>query len=535
MILTGKTVFTLRAIRILSRFFSRIALAALVLAFSIPFASASGEKDLTISPISPGQSMESTGDLNLARHWNRSNAEANPPHHFPNLLVELTCFGWCAAEKDHQAWLGDHADTSVFGRSRDMEGSTAVNAHMVGYRYALLWYTLDDSHRDPDNIEDKWQRDLAHWAAGRGLDVEEFYLHTAVPTTECVSPARTRACRLNSQWGVWGTQWYGNLGNPHFVEYTRDRAQRMLAGHNGLDESIFWDTMDSGGLRAHACGDKAASLEYGASCELYEKHLVQLVVQVRDALGGRRLQVNTASYTSAVSPFNGWIAIAAGSTHTEGLNTPFHEYSDAWNYVDEMLDAGVKVAFASHSYAREDELLRLGQWAHWKTGYSGGNYGSGLRRYQMTTLAQHYLLTPNHLSGNFYWNPNPDDWTVAFGKQWIPAVEVDLGKPIDARRVLASTGYDGAGQDYDLYRREFSHAFVYARPMKTWKNTAYDDSSAIQIQLPEENLSLLNPDGLSAPIIGKSIWLRNGEGVILLRNGGLASGSRGVVNRPAEP
>lgn len=489
----------------------------LVLCGALLAASAGDETDPA-----PCGSGGCTPELALAQGWNRSAADTDAPHHFPNLLVELTCFGWCAQQKDHQAWLGDHADTSIFGRAHDMDGSTAVNANLVGYRYALLWYTLDDTHRDPDNIEDKWQHDLSRWAAERGIDEEEFYLHTVVPTAECITPSRTRACRLNTRWGVWGTEWYGNLGNPHFIEYTQDRARRILASHQE-HESIFWDTMDSGGVREHACGAQAASLEYGTSCALYEKHLVQLVVMVRGALGGRRLQVNTAGYTSAVGAFNGWIAIAAGSIHTEGLNTPFHEYADAWNYVDEMLDAGVKVAFASHAYAREEELLKLGQWSHWKTAYSGGNYANGLLRYQMTTLAQHYLLTPSRLRGNFYWNPNPDDWTVAFGKQWIPAVEVDLGRPIDSRRVLDGSGADGAGQSYDLFRREFANAYVYARPTKKWSSTAWDDSTAIQVPLPEEHLSLLNPDGLAVPIAGKSIWLRNGEGVILLRQTQMAA------------
>ena len=492
-----------------------------ILASCFPLRSATNESKAAASVIAvanlPCPAVGCIEGLVLAQGWNNSIPAAEPNHHFPNLLVEITCFGWCASEKQNQAWLDNHVDASVFGRVRDMDGSAAANPQMTGYIYALLWYTLDDSTPDAYNLEDKWQHDLASWAAVRGFDEEEFYLHTAIPTAKCAAPARTRDCRLNTRWGGYGTQWYGNLGNPRFVEYTRDRARRMIAGRQS-HESIFWDTMDSGGLHAHACGPKTPSLEYGTSCELYEKHVVQLVVQVRETLGGRPLQVNTASYTSAVSPYNGWVAIAAGSIHTEGLNTPFIEYQDAWKYIDAMLEAGVKVAFTSNWYTREDQLTGLGQWSHWKTSYNGGNYGSGLRRYQMTTLAQHYLLTPSLLSGNFYWNPNPQDWAVAYPKQWLPAVEVDLGTPIDSRRVLSSSGYDGAGQSYDLYRREFSRAYVYARPTKKWSNTAWDDSTAVRVPLPEEHLSLLTPEGIAIPIHGDSILLRNGEGVILLRS-----------------
>jgi len=508
------------SIRIVKRISLRYVLAMLVAMICVPLMGAAGQQESSASVSTVAGSMcQAEGCIegfNLAQQWNVANVKLNRPHHLPNLLVEMTCFGWCASEKENQAWLGDHADVSTFGRAKDMDGSVAANPHLIGYVYALLWYTLDDSHPDPDNIGDKWQRDLAHWAAVRGLDEEEFYLHTAIPTAACATPSRTRACRLNNLWNGWGTHWYGNLRNAHFVEYTRDRSRRIIASH-AAKESIFWDTMDSGGLLSHACGPKAPSLEYGNSCEPYEKDLVQLVIQVRDALGGRPLHVNTASYTSAVSPYNGWVAIAAGSVHTEGLNTPFYEYSNGWKHIDEMLEAGVEVAFTSNWYTREDELTRLGVRAHWKTTYGGGNYRSGLSRYKMTTLAQHYLLAPSHLSGNFYWNPNPQDWSVAYPKQWLHAVEVDLGMPIDPRRVLVNSGFDGVGQSYDLYRREYARAYVFARPTKKWSNTSWDDSTAIPVQLPEKNLSLLTPEGLSTPIHGDSILLRNGEGVILLR------------------
>jgi hypothetical protein len=109
---------------------------------------------------------------------------------------------------------------------------------------------------------------------------------------------------------------------------------------------------------------------------------------------------------------------------------------------------------------------------------------------------------------------------MPYPKQWFPAIEVDLGTPIDSHRILVDSGYDGAGQSYDLYRREFPSAYVYARPQKKWSNSSWDDSTAIEVQLPEKNLRLLAPDGLSSPIRGNTIRLRNGEGVILLRSTG---------------
>ena len=517
MILASKSVFALSANRIFFRCLFQLAVVILVFDSCIALAASSGDKKPdAMADAGPRQPVVYPLDLALAQRWNRSNATANMPHHLPNLLVQMTCWGWCSSQKENEVWLGNHVDASMFGNFRDMDGSAAVNPQLAGYIYTLLWYTLDDSTRDPYNLGDKWQQDLASWAAARGFDEEEFYLHTAVPIANCASPSRTRACRLNTRAGSWGTNWYGNLGNPHFIEYTRDRIRR-LAGADG-HKSIFLDIMGSDGPRSLACSDKLPSIEYGTARDIYEKDLIQLVVQVRDALGGRPIQVNTASYTSAVSPFNGWIAIAAGSVQTEGLNTPFFEYNDAWEHIDQLLEAGVKVAFNFNSYTREDELVALGKWGHWKTRYSEGNYQNGLSRYQMTTLAQHYLLTPSRLSDNFYWNPNPQDWSVPYAKHWIPAVEVDLGAPVDLRRVLLTSGYDGAGQSYDLYRREFSNAYVYARPQKKWSNGAWDDSTAIEVQLLEKNLRRLGPDGLSSPILGNTIRLRNGEGVILLRS-----------------
>jgi len=527
MIAEAKRSFAL-AKRLPSRFSSQCMFAMLVVASCSPLFSATNKADLAAPAIAvantPCPTVGCMESLALAQGWNSSIAVVNPPHHFPNILVDITCFGWCHSPAQNQAWLADHVDSSVFGNVSDMDNTVAMNPQLTGYAYALLWYTLDDSTPDPYNLGDKWQHDLASWAAARGFGQEQFYLHTAVPTAKCASPALTSACRLNTNWGS-QTDWYGNLANPHFIEYTQSRAQRMI-GSRESRESIFWDTMDSGGLHAHSCGANFPSLEYGNSCDLYEQNLIQLVVKVREALGGRLVQVNTAGYTSAVDPYNGSVAIAAGSIQAEGMNSPFGEYSELWSYIDDMLAAGVTVAFTADWYTQESELTGLGKWSQWKTSYTGGNYPSGLSRYEMTTLAQHYMLTPSPLAGNFYWNPNPQDWSVAYPKQWLPAVEVDLGPPVDSSRVLAGSGYDGAGQSYDLYRREFSRAYVYARPMKKYTNTAWDDSTAIPILLPEENLSLLKQNGRSTPVHGNSIWLRNGEGVILLRSTDIAAGVR---------
>lgn len=70
---------------------------------------------------------------------------------------------------------------------------------------------------------------------------------------------------------------------------------------------------------------------------------------------------------------------------------------------------------------------------------------------------------------------------------------------------------------YRIWARNFEKALVLIRPVGTWGYNTYDDSTAVEVTLPQDDsYYLLNDDSTrSGPL--KSIKLRNSEGAILLK------------------
>jgi hypothetical protein len=150
--------------------------------------------------------------------------------------------------------------------------------------------------------------------------------------------------------------------------------------------------------------------------------------------------------------------------------------------------------------------------SHTFPSFLGGMYSSPLERGQLVQLASYYMAVPadpQRLSFDQQnlWNVRPDT-------AWMPAVEVDVGHPREARHLIAS-GTDAAAQKYRIYARDFDHAYVVIRPQIDWRKQTYADSTGIAVPLPAPMRPLHRDGSLGAAV--SSITLRNVEAAILFK------------------
>jgi hypothetical protein len=138
-------------------------------------------------------------------------------------------------------------------------------------------------------------------------------------------------------------------------------------------------------------------------------------------------------------------------------------------------------------------------------------------RTQLATLAEYYLLADaDRTMLMFYGGFSPSSSWV---QHWSQAAAVNVGKPIGAMRVFAS-GSDptNSALTYKVLSRDYEKALVLYKPLSyaTGKGDGtLADATATQQQLGG-NYRRVNSDGSLSGVI-TSIWLRNGEGAVLLK------------------
>lgn len=138
-------------------------------------------------------------------------------------------------------------------------------------------------------------------------------------------------------------------------------------------------------------------------------------------------------------------------------------------------------------------------------------------RTQVATLAYYYLLAdPDRTFLMFFGGDSPaTSWT----QHWSPAVNVDVGAPAGALRMLA-TGADPANSSltYQVLARDYANALVLYKPLsyaqgKGEGTTA--DSTATTHDLTG-SYRTVNANGTLGAVV-TSVTLRNGEGAILVK------------------
>lgn len=139
-------------------------------------------------------------------------------------------------------------------------------------------------------------------------------------------------------------------------------------------------------------------------------------------------------------------------------------------------------------------------------------------RTQLATLAYYYLLAdPERTFLMFYGGDNPaSSWT----EHWSPAVTVDIGQPVGAFTTLA-TGKDptNSALTYKVFGRQYTDGLVVYKPLsynlgKGEGTTA--DSTQTLVPL-NGSYKVVNADGSVSAKPVTSVWLRNGEGVVLVK------------------
>lgn len=146
---------------------------------------------------------------------------------------------------------------------------------------------------------------------------------------------------------------------------------------------------------------------------------------------------------------------------------------------------------------------------------AGGSRTDG--RTQLAALSYYYLLAdPDRTFLMFFGGDSPSSsWT----EHWSPAVNVNVGAPAGAMRVLA-TGSDpaNAALTYQVFARDYANALVLYKPLSYAVGVGTGttaDATATTHQLGG-TYRAVNSNGTLGPAV-TSITLRNGEGAILVK------------------
>ena len=395
-------------------------------------------------------------------------------------------------QRREREWLAAHLDHEIDG---DPAVYKALNPNIHAYNYILHMTMFQKGGQKPEaDIKFAYLRDMERWYKGRPeYQLETAFLHDdkLCPAPQPVTPGCRLAIELRGH-----LRWVQNPADPGRLQYERDRVARLIRG--GWD-GFFYDEHASGDMEDYVCGPGNHTREYHGvpnACDVYFQAMVPLLAAER-AAAGKLLILNISQYTKS------WdlnMAVAAGGAQLEMSNYPNLETEPKWKFVDALLQRGI---FVNYAPAAPDLFPK---------GYNAGNSSSASQRWQLVMLANYYMVVPS--PPDLLTFTNQHGWDAPFPKWWTAAQEVDLGKPLETRRVSLS-GKDGAGQAYRIYLREFEHAYVIIHPKLEWNQEEFGDRSAVEIPLPTSLVPLFADGVRGAPV--SRIWLRLGEAAILLK------------------
>lgn len=353
------------------------------------------------------------------------------------------------------------------------------------------------------------------------------------PESEEITPA----CRV--QVYVWNDdRWVPNLKNTAWQEWQANKLIEWLTINsnntpNPIDD-VFLDEHGPGFSLAMGIGSQTIILsgggirEYGglvphqySSSSMdpldtaFNDDVVDWLTYLQSRLTavGKSMHINTAEYFMYPLGFDQ--AVAAKGTMTEWLHSPDHfrfgasMYQQFLDQVHQMTSTGATIDLAYSWCTYEPD------------GYTAGNYPTAIERYRMWNLASYYMARefPGE-PGVAYFNsnlcinpsaPNPLD----FQNEWLLAYEKDVGQPIDtATRIQHGSAGSCSSQEYGIFARHYTNAYVLVRPRDDYWCQDYGDATAVSVPL-DHPMAILESDGtFSEPM--NSVLIRNGEAVILM-------------------
>jgi hypothetical protein len=412
--------------------------------------------------------------------------------------IRTMATAWTEDTPTEQAFIAHHFDWIMGG---NMGAFKRRNPEGVALPYALVHTVMIPGREGSDqSLATGYYADMQAWFAARPqCSMANAFLHRA-------GTSRLQSNRLEVY--VWTShRWAINLGDPCAREYTADRIARIAGNWDG----VFID--EHGDIERFAQG----SLEY-PDIDAYFRDDVETLRLIRQRMGDRILQLNTAEFQGGRQLRS---IAAAGSAHLEMLNNPQREMISRWEWVDQIVAAGavaqVISAWGDNHY--EDGSVQ---------NFTPGNSATRADRGKLFELASFYMVSTRNPAQTLF---TFADFRTPYHQQWIGAIELDVGLPTEARRVLAQ-GRDPSGQRALVFARRFENALVLARPQADWDAEKYGDETAFRVTLPAGIWYPVDRRGRAGAAV-TSLQLRNGEGAILMRSAGATSPpSRSAVDLP---
>ncbi|MDQ2766630.1 MAG: hypothetical protein M3Y30_05695, partial [Gemmatimonadota bacterium] len=380
-------------------------------------------------------------------------------------------------------FLGKRLDGVMSGpRDQWKAADPAIKHFSYALQFTVPLPGQKGAHDDPAS---GYYSDMERWyASHKQYDMENAFLHRG---------GHDPAHRVQVK--IWDSMRYAvNPGDTGHRAYQVDRLSRVAQGEDGVFLDEFGGPMNG----VPKGNDEFPSFASYMSAE------TELISQIHEAIKPKFLLINIAEYWNSADSA---IVVAGGGAHLERTNFPFTDrLIGRWAEIDALLATNVYTEFVT--------LWGHTDWIKSKSfpSFQNGMYTSRLERGQLVQLASYYMavsMDPQRLSYDQqnYWNVRPD--TV-----WMPALEIDVGHPREARHVIAS-GTDAASQKYKIYARDFDHAYVVFRPQLDWRPQTYADSTGIVVPLPAPMRPLHRDGSLGSAV--SSVTLRNVEAAILFK------------------
>ncbi len=415
--------------------------------------------------------------------------------HSDHIATMLTDFRYDQTPAEYD-WTAAHYDRVMGGKIAEYRQR---NPAMKYYVYALNLSLIRESAGDPPEIFTAYYNDMKNWyAAHSEYKIEDAFLHDgkACPA----SREKTEACRIQVSWAA-HARWIPNPGDAGLRAYDADRLRRAMlnvqgSGYNA--DGIFFDE--------HASGDfshwRSLPIREYPEWNRYEDDVVGLLASERKGIG-KLIQINTSEFITSIDQR---MILAGGAAHMELSNNPLSDWlEERWKFVDTLLQKGAFVETVNAYSWGEAATLKL----------SPGNQPTGVLRLKMAELCSYYMVVPSSPVNMALFMSN-NGWDVPHSKEWLRALEVNVGHPVGPR-VLAFEGKDANGKAVRVWRREFERALVFMRSKTSWDYNDYGDGTQVSLALPAgERWYPLHSDGsLGLPVT--SVTLRNPEGMIFLK------------------
>lgn len=402
-------------------------------------------------------------------------------------------------------WLAQHVDL-VEGEGATVpyiEELRAVNPTLKVFRYALDQYQF-----------------VHQW--GNTADVMSW--HVSEPTTlafafrDVPGTSVTLKAGERMQVAAWNDAYHPfNLKDPAVRQWNIDRllgpldVEGLFLDAHGPDVATIFNV---GGLTKVVSGGGIA--EYGGRklndatlATDYQTDMVAWLTQLAAAAKakGKFVLLNHASYTLTGSA---WAqAVAANGSGTEFMLRP-----DAFAWPEQWADF---VQLAKTITGAGGVVDAEGNWGYtWSMNRTAWNMWRLAAYYQLKEMpgsaGKVYLNLA--LTSNATLKPSADP------SEWLPAYQVDVGKPAGPLYQAAAGTYgmtsDGVNPcRYVVYGRPYTKAVIFTRAKDAFGCGDQSTQPAATITL-DQPMRVLSPDGtVSAPVM--SIQVRNADSAILIK------------------